>query len=230
MHYLKVSCISAIFVLIPLTSFAHNNGYSTVGISNFKSMANLLRGTAPYHAEKAAYCDLYANIARRQAQQRRQHISQCGSTTHSTSRWTAEHWEHRNWCMNVSPYASERETLAREQKLNQCVSHTHPVSHHACTRNNGMHAAAKRGDVGFLSRCLNAGVSVDVREQSNWTPLHTAGRYGQLAVVKLLLRHGASINAPDVTGRTPLDQANYSQNYQVAEYLRLQGGRPRANF
>jgi uncharacterized protein len=59
----------------------------------------------------------------------------------------------------------------------------------------GMLDAAERGDLSAINRLLMVGTKVDVRDESNRTPLYLAVGANRLEAVKLLLSEGASVNA-----------------------------------
>ncbi len=55
--------------------------------------------------------------------------------------------------------------------------------------------AAEKGDVSAINRLITVGTKVDVRDESNRTPLYMAVEKNRIEAVKLLLSEGASVNA-----------------------------------
>ena len=51
---------------------------------------------------------------------------------------------------------------------------------------------------------LSCGVSVDIRDNFNDSPLHAAIRKGNIDMAKALLKYGADVDASGYGGRTPL--------------------------
>ena len=136
---------------------------------------------------------------------------------------------HRNWCRSVSAYASGAESSQRENGIRNCLNgHTHVDPNvqirKNCKANDNMHKKAARGDISFVRKCLNAGVSPNIQEGNRWTPLHSAARNGRLQIVKLLIRRGAGVNARDVTNRTPRDQAKIGGYIATQNFLKRKGG------
>lgn len=88
-----------------------------------------------------------------------------------------------------------------------------------CINSDHMHKAAARGYISFVKKCLELGVSPNIKEKFGWTPLHSASRHGYLTIVKLLVENGAKIDIADITGRNSLDQAIISGNKELITYL-----------
>jgi uncharacterized protein len=55
--------------------------------------------------------------------------------------------------------------------------------------------AAEKGDLSAINRLITVGTKIDVRDESNRTPLYMAVEKNRIEVVKLLLSEGASVNA-----------------------------------
>ncbi len=55
--------------------------------------------------------------------------------------------------------------------------------------------AAERGDLSAINRLITVGTKVDVRDESNRTPLYMAVEKNRIEAVKLLVSEGASVNA-----------------------------------
>eukprot|EP01102_Stenamoeba_stenopodia_P014999 TRINITY_DN5067_c0_g1_i2.p1 TRINITY_DN5067_c0_g1~~TRINITY_DN5067_c0_g1_i2.p1 ORF type:complete len:1016 (+),score=241.57 TRINITY_DN5067_c0_g1_i2:129-3176(+) len=62
-------------------------------------------------------------------------------------------------------------------------------------------------------------VDLDVKDESNATPLHRACENGQYELVAWMLRNGAAVNMQDKVGDTPLHHAVRSGNRTVVKYL-----------
>ncbi|CAA6816862.1 MAG: Unknown protein [uncultured Thiotrichaceae bacterium] len=178
------------------------------------------------------YCDEYAAVSAKQALLRVQ--QKCTSaiplTNDSiTKRWSDNKWGHKGWCLSVPSQASRQELNNRENGLKSCLSYHPPVNNNAkirkdCVTGDKIHKQAARGNLTYVKSCLNAGVSPNVTEGNQWTPLHSAARNGRLAMVKVLLRRGAKVNAEDINGRTPMAQAAAGNYPSVQKYLKSQGG------
>lgn len=69
---------------------------------------------------------------------------------------------------------------------------------------NPLHEAARKGDMPMLSRLLEGGVGVNVRDEKGRTALHEAISAGRAQVVFYLLMMGADANALDNQNRSPL--------------------------
>jgi ankyrin repeat protein len=82
-----------------------------------------------------------------------------------------------------------------------------------------IHAVAGLGDVGTLRKLLGSGVDVDLRDQTNATPLMIAAAAGRLAAVQLLLAGNADPNAADTDGETPLHFATRQYYPEVVQAL-----------
>ncbi|XP_072031055.1 dynein axonemal heavy chain 12-like [Amphiura filiformis] len=66
--------------------------------------------------------------------------------------------------------------------------------------------AARIGNVSALTKLIQSGSSVDVKDNRGWTPLHEAAAHGQLKCVQLLIPHLEvdDINCRSFEGETPL--------------------------
>lgn len=88
-----------------------------------------------------------------------------------------------------------------------------------------LHLAAVNGHLEVAEVLLKNGADVNAKgKYDSTTPLHKAAQWGQLEMVKLLLEHGADINARNRDRQTPLFEAEFREEFAVAEYLRAQGG------
>lgn len=218
-------------LLIPALGSAHNYR-PTTGYQHLQNSANQLRGISFNDQRYRPYCNQYAQVSVKQANQR---ISQqCKSTIPTPNkqlkdRWTRNSWAHKGWCLSVSAHASKAESARREVGLKNCLNrHSHQPTkaqiRKNCKANDNMHKKAARGDIKFVRQCLNAGVSANILEGNRWTPLHSASRNGRVNIAKLLLSSGAGVNARDVTNRTPMDQAKIGRHTWLQNYLEDRGG------
>jgi ankyrin repeat protein len=64
------------------------------------------------------------------------------------------------------------------------------------------------------------GAVVDVRDESEWTPLYVAGRLQSIDTMLWLLNHGANARAQTSERRTSLRRAAYDANLEVVQVLR----------
>jgi ankyrin repeat protein len=84
-------------------------------------------------------------------------------------------------------------------------------------------AAAKAGDVAIIQLFLDSGMSLDVTDKNDDTPLHWAAFHGHLGAVKVLLARGANPNARREGGATPLGQAALGGHTEIATVLMQSG-------
>ncbi|KAF8263290.1 hypothetical protein EI94DRAFT_1741234 [Lactarius quietus] len=63
------------------------------------------------------------------------------------------------------------------------------------------------------------GAVVDVRDESEWTPLHVASESGSVDIVRWLLDHGAEAGAQNLYGRIPLHMAANAACAEAAQVL-----------
>ncbi|KAJ0102344.1 hypothetical protein Patl1_05211 [Pistacia atlantica] len=84
---------------------------------------------------------------------------------------------------------------------------------------DAVHAFAREGEVDNLLKCIENGVSVNLRDSEGRTPLHWAVDRGHLNVCELLVSRNADVNAKDNEGQTPLHYAVVCEREAVAEFL-----------
>lgn len=84
---------------------------------------------------------------------------------------------------------------------------------------DAIHAFAREGDMENLVKCVDGGVSVDLKDSEGRTPLHWAVDRGHLDVTELLLSKNADVNAKDNEGQTPLHYAAVCEREAIAEFL-----------
>ncbi|GMF25992.1 unnamed protein product [Phytophthora fragariaefolia] len=81
-------------------------------------------------------------------------------------------------------------------------------------------AAVKAGDVAKLRELLDRGVSLDVKDEDQRTPLHWACATGRLDVAEFLLEHAqAAGNVQDDSGWTPLMSAASAGHGDIVSLL-----------
>ncbi|CAI8598529.1 unnamed protein product [Vicia faba] len=84
---------------------------------------------------------------------------------------------------------------------------------------DAIHGFAREGDMTNLLKCVESGVSVNLKDSEGRTPLHWAVDRGHLDVTELLLGRNADVNAKDNDGQTPLHYAVTCEREAIAEYL-----------
>lgn len=82
-----------------------------------------------------------------------------------------------------------------------------------------IHGFAREGDMANLLKCIENGVSVNLKDSEGRTPLHWAVDRGHLNVTELLVGRDADVNAKDNDGQTPLHYAVTCEREAIAEYL-----------
>ncbi|XP_017422262.1 acyl-CoA-binding domain-containing protein 1 isoform X2 [Vigna angularis] len=82
-----------------------------------------------------------------------------------------------------------------------------------------IHGFAREGDMANLLKCIENGVSVNLKDSEGRTPLHWAVDRGHLNVTELLLSKNADVNAKDNDGQTALHYAVTCEREGIAEYL-----------
>ncbi|KAL8160500.1 hypothetical protein V2J09_002037 [Rumex salicifolius] len=84
---------------------------------------------------------------------------------------------------------------------------------------DAVHAFAREGDVDNLLKCIENGVSVDLKDSEGRTSLHWAVDRGHLNIIELLTSRNADVNAKDNEGQTPLHYAVVCDRENIAEFL-----------
>ena len=88
------------------------------------------------------------------------------------------------------------------------------------------HYGADTGDTRLIIELLNAGVSVDSRDERGYTALHRAAFCNHTNVVNKLLINGAHVNAQNYNGMTPLHQAVTYNSTDAMKVLLQHGADP----
>lgn len=100
-----------------LKNFVDDPNYKeTAGFLRLLNQAEQLKG----RKITSSYCHLYTNVSIRQAQRNKRF--KCGYLVdaYKGSRWSTNRNKQYAWCMKISAYATEKETLFREKKLKSC--------------------------------------------------------------------------------------------------------------
>lgn len=88
---------------------------------------------------------------------------------------------------------------------------------------NELCLAVTKDDVATVTKLLDAGADVDVRDPVGRTPLHLACICGAVKVVKLLLERKARVSARTTCGRTPMHLAAQYGHPEVVKLLLKRG-------
>ena len=83
-----------------------------------------------------------------------------------------------------------------------------------------IHDAANEGNIEGVKQHLAAGMDVDVKDESDETPLHFADNK---EIADLLITSGADVNDADDGGATPLHKAAFQGYTEIAELLIANG-------
>lgn len=59
----------------------------------------------------------------------------------------------------------------------------------------------------YIKLLINAGASLEAKDDDGWTPLHIAAYRGNIEAIKTLICVGAALNSTDRRGDTPLHEA-----------------------
>ena len=86
-----------------------------------------------------------------------------------------------------------------------------------------LHEAAEEGHTPVVFRLLEAGWSLEARNNEGYTPLALAARCGHLETVKYLLLRGADIDTQNDDKWTPLHRASLKGHTEVIKTLLLCG-------
>ncbi|XP_056160247.1 acyl-CoA-binding domain-containing protein 2 [Syzygium oleosum] len=84
---------------------------------------------------------------------------------------------------------------------------------------DAIHGFAREGETENLLKCIEGGVSVNVKDSEGRTPLHWAVDRGHSKVVELLVSKDADVNAKDDEGQTPLHYAVVCDREGIAKFL-----------
>ncbi|KAL5736935.1 hypothetical protein ACOSQ2_031723 [Xanthoceras sorbifolium] len=82
-----------------------------------------------------------------------------------------------------------------------------------------IHAFAREGEANNLLKCIDNGVSVNLRDSEGRTPLHWAVDRGHFHITEVLLSRKADVNAKDNEGQTSLHYAVVCEREALAKFL-----------
>ncbi|KAK3229633.1 hypothetical protein Dsin_001514 [Dipteronia sinensis] len=82
-----------------------------------------------------------------------------------------------------------------------------------------IHAFAREGEANNLLKCIDSGVSVNMRDSEGRTPLHWAVDRGHFHITEVLLSRKSDVNAKDNEGQTPLHYAVVCERETLAKFL-----------
>ena len=83
-----------------------------------------------------------------------------------------------------------------------------------------IHEASINGNIEIVKKHLAAGVNVNEKDETSWTPLHFAKTK---EVAELLISNGGDVNAKNNIGDTPLHQAVFDGHRDIVELLIANG-------
>ncbi len=92
----------------------------------------------------------------------------------------------------------------------------------------GFMQASEAGNTRAIQIFLTSGVSIDTRDERNWTPLMISSFNGKEAVAFLLIQSGARIDAKDNNGYSPIHWAAFNGYSNVVSLLIRNGADPNA--
>ncbi|GAV89097.1 ACBP domain-containing protein/Ank_2 domain-containing protein [Cephalotus follicularis] len=84
---------------------------------------------------------------------------------------------------------------------------------------DAIHAFAREGEVDNLLKCIDSGISVNLRDSEGQTPLHWAVDRGHFNIIEALISRNADVDAKDNEGQTPLHYAVVCEREAIAEFL-----------
>ncbi|XP_061375677.1 acyl-CoA-binding domain-containing protein 1 isoform X2 [Gastrolobium bilobum] len=91
--------------------------------------------------------------------------------------------------------------------------------HGSDSKMDAIHGFAREGDMDNLLKCIENGVSVNLKDSEGRTPLHWAVDRGHLNATELLVGRNADVNPKDNDGQTPLHYAVMCEREAIAEFL-----------
>jgi hypothetical protein len=112
---------------------------------------------------------------------------------------------------------TDRSKLTQESIL----TNTQKQSSHI---NLDMFKAVEEGDIELVEQLIKSGVSVNIQDEYNSTPLYKAVLYNHIELAKVLLDHYANPNMPCRAGLTALHIAAENGNKEILELLVQKNG------
>src|ERR1700733_4761516 len=76
-----------------------------------------------------------------------------------------------------------------------------------------------KGDIAGVSRLIDSGANINVRDLQGWTPLHRACQRGDKDLVVFLVEHGADVYTPNGQGLTAFHIAFMNEHDEIADYI-----------
>ncbi|XP_039278880.1 tonsoku-like protein [Nilaparvata lugens] len=92
-----------------------------------------------------------------------------------------------------------------------------------------LHVACINGNLTLVTKLLDQGHPLDVRDNNGWTPLHEAANHGYVEIAQELVERGAAINdagGPHCDGVTPLLDAASCGHFRLMDMLLQKGASP----
>ncbi|XP_059475690.1 uncharacterized protein LOC132196811 [Neocloeon triangulifer] len=93
---------------------------------------------------------------------------------------------------------------------------------------NAANFAAEHGHLEMLSKLVEIGAGINLKDRFYRNALHLAIENGDLACIKILVENGANMELRDSSGRSTLLAAAASNNLEIVKYLLEYGADPRA--
>jgi ankyrin repeat protein len=90
---------------------------------------------------------------------------------------------------------------------------------HAANRKKALHYAVLSCSVDIIYLLLDKGMSVNLTDTDESTPLHVSLEFGHLNATKISVLNGAAINYPNNDFRTPLMLVAYCDELEILRYL-----------
>jgi uncharacterized protein len=120
------------------------------------------------------------------------------------------------------PELTDREKLqAASHRLDRAeVAALFAANHSLKVLPHAMHQAAEQDRPEVVAMLLDLGVSTEVQDHNNETPLHRAAMSGSLAVARLLIGRGAEVDPRDRRfGGAPIGWASHGDQKEMVEFL-----------
>jgi ankyrin repeat protein len=86
-----------------------------------------------------------------------------------------------------------------------------------------LHLAANSVDI--IKLLLHKGMTVNLTNSIEYTPLHVSAAFGNLEATKAFVERGSALNNTDIDGNTPLMVAEEHGKSEVVHYLKGKGAR-----
>ncbi len=120
----------------------------------------------------------------------------------------------------------ENSSLSPNEQLSYAASENNPEgikrllpNVDRTTLSRMLHVAASAGATQSFEALVQAGASVDNKDEQGFTPLQTATRFGHTELVQMAVKYGANVNTANNFGRTPLHSALRHRRQDTIKYL-----------